>query len=45
MSFSNFFDLSLKDDVIRNLFIEIDSDQNGILLFKELEDFYMKDYK
>ena len=44
MNFSNFFDLSLKDDVIRNLFVEIDSDQNGILLFKELEDFYKKDY-
>jgi Ca2+-binding EF-hand superfamily protein len=44
VNFSNFFDLSLKDDVIRNLFVEIDSDQNGILLFKELEDFYKKDY-
>jgi Ca2+-binding EF-hand superfamily protein len=45
LNFSNFFDLSLKEDEIRTLFQEIDSDQNGILLYEEFENFYRKDYR
>ena len=37
---SGHFDLSLKSKEVRELFQEIDSDENGIILFKEFDKFY-----
>ena len=44
LNFSNFFDLSLRNTEVRNLFQEMDTDANGILLFEELDNWYKKDY-
>jgi Ca2+-binding EF-hand superfamily protein len=45
LNFSNFFDLSLREDEIRTLFQEIDTDHSGILHYEEFENFYNKNYR
>lgn len=45
LNFSNFFDLSLKEDEIRTLFLEIDTDHSGVLHYEEFENFYNKNYR
>lgn len=44
LGFSKHFDLSLKASEVRALFMEIDSDENGIIKFLEFECFYQEDY-
>lgn len=45
INLSKHFNLSLKALEVRALFQEIDSDDNGIVKFGELEVFYQTDYK
>ena len=44
ISFSHMFDLSLKNDEVRALFNEIDTDENGIIKYAEFEKFYEANY-
>ena len=44
VNFSHLFDLSLKNDEVRALFNEIDSDENGIIKYGEFEAFYNENY-
>ena len=44
INLSKHFNLSLKASEVRSLFQEIDSDENGLIKFKELDDFYTSDY-
>ena len=44
MNFSHLFDLSLKNEEVRALFNEIDSDENGLIKYVEFENFYHVDY-
>lgn len=39
------FDLALKKQDLATLFMEIDQDKDGLIKFKELEDFYNLDFK
>ena len=43
-SFASLFDLAIKNDEIRALFNEIDSDEDGIIKYKEFEAFYDENY-
>lgn len=45
INLSKHFNLSLKALEVRALFQEIDTDDNGIVKFGELEAFYRNDYK
>ena len=38
------FGISLKRDEFLKLFKEIDSDKDGLVKYKEFEDFYTRDY-
>lgn len=44
INLSKHFNLSLKANEVRALFQEIDSDENGIIKFAELEAYYSCDY-
>ena len=44
LSFARLFDLAIKNDEIRALFSEIDTDENGIVTFEEFEKFYDYNY-
>lgn len=44
ISFARLFDLAIKNDDIRMLFNEIDSDEDGIVKFEEFEQFYNINY-
>lgn len=44
INLSKHFNLSLKANEVRALFQEIDSDENGIIKFAELDQFYSCDY-
>lgn len=44
ISFSRLFDLAIKNDEIRALFNEIDTDENGIVKYAEFEKFYEQNY-
>jgi Ca2+-binding EF-hand superfamily protein len=44
VQFPQLFAISLKRDEFLKLFKEIDSDRDGIVKYKEFEDFFNKDY-
>jgi Ca2+-binding EF-hand superfamily protein len=44
INFSKHFDLSLKAAEVRQIYAEIDTDENGIIKFAEFSEFYDTDY-